>query len=769
MVELLQDKDIVITSNEIRNQILKELTNKKIMLNLKFYTLNEFMKEYYGTYGKEAIYFLVKHYGLSYDVALKYLDNIYIDYEPLKEIKDTLKANNLLIKNDLFRKHITRIVVIGEYLIDPFLKKELEQYNFKYIDVTYEKENKDLVAYEFSKQIDEVLFVASRIRENLKTKSLNDIYLVNVGRDYETDIKKIFRFYGIPINLHTSKKIYGTKSVVNFLKTLKETLNIEDALNKVKDGDVKNKLIDIINDYNFVKDIDNTYIDIITEEIKNASIKTDTYKTGVNVISINDMVDTSKIYYLMGCNLGSVPSITHDEEYIKDKDRKVLGLLTSLDRLILNKENIKKKMLYFPNLVISYKDKDYYSSFYPSPLLNDLNYKTIIDVKIEYKYSNVYNRLVLGEDLDKYINYNEESEELKKLLNTYLDTTYNSYDNKYNYIDFKDLEEYLKGKINLSYSSMNNYYLCAFRFYIENVLKLDPFTDTFAAFLGNLFHDCLSKMYEDGFDLKSNYEAYLSKKELNAKEKFFCEKLYTNLEFIIRTIRFQEGYSKYNKVLTEKHISVDKSSKLKINFLGFVDKIKYLEEDSGRWLVAIIDYKTGSVETTLDNINYGLHLQLPVYIYLTKNGLHKNIKITGFYLQKILNNSSVDCDDVLEDLRKKLKLDGFTIDDEDLINKFDSSYENSEVIKGMGVTSKGFSRYAKLVSSNNVEKISLLVDEKIDEVVESIDNVNFDINPKRINGELVGCQFCNFKDVCFRKEEDIVDLEYTKLEDILSD
>ena len=97
---------------------------------------------------------------------------------------------------------------------------------------------------------------------------------------------------------------------------------------------------------------------------------------------------------------------------------------------------------------------------------------------------------------------------------------------------------------------------------------------------------------------------------------------------------------------------------------------------------------------------------------MTKNGLHKNIKITGFYLQKILNNSSVDCDDVEEDLRKKLKLDGFTIDDEDLINKFDSSYENSEVIKGMSVTSKGFSRYAKLVSSENIEKISSLVDEK---------------------------------------------------------
>ena len=184
---------------------------------------------YENTSGLKIDELVISSYNqLSVTLAPGLLGNIFDGIQrPLKEIKDTLKANNLLIKNDLFRKHITRIVVIGEYLIDPFLKKELEQYNFKYIDVTYEKENKDLVAYEFSKQIDEVLFVASRIRENLKTKSLNDIYLVNVGSDYETDIKKIFRFYGIPINLHTSKKIYGTKSVVNFLKTLKEDTNID--------------------------------------------------------------------------------------------------------------------------------------------------------------------------------------------------------------------------------------------------------------------------------------------------------------------------------------------------------------------------------------------------------------------------------------------------------------------------------------------------------------------------------------------------------------
>ena len=80
MVELLQDKDIVITSNEIRNQILKELTNKKIMLNLKFYTLNEFMKEYYGTYGKEFAE-KVKELELSKDekdLIINLLDYIYM-------------------------------------------------------------------------------------------------------------------------------------------------------------------------------------------------------------------------------------------------------------------------------------------------------------------------------------------------------------------------------------------------------------------------------------------------------------------------------------------------------------------------------------------------------------------------------------------------------------------------------------------------------------------------------------------------------------------
>ena len=35
-------------------------------------------------------------------------------------------------------------------------------------------------------------------------------------------------------------------------------------------------------------------------------------------------------------------------------------------------------------------------------------------------------------------------------------------------------------------------------------------------------------------------------------------------------------------------------------------------------------------------------MQLPVYLYLAKEGLFKNAEVIGFYLQKILNNEIVE-------------------------------------------------------------------------------------------------------------------------------
>lgn len=768
MLDKLQNNDTIITTNNIKNIILKDLAHTKKLLNLKFYTLKEFLDNYYGTPTKEALYFLIKHYHYNYDIAKTYLENIFYDTPELKELKNVLDGNNLITYNSYFKKSLKRVVIIGLDL-DESLQRSLSFYNLVSFDFNAEeKYHHQVTKYQTSRE--EIIGTAIKIRKLLKQGvKLNDICLVNIDNTYTQELQRIFKMFNIPLNLELSMAIAGTKMVHDFLDTLKETQNIEVSLEKVTDEDIKAKLINLFNSYNFNYSLDEAFFNLLDNDIKSLNISLPKYDNAINILNIEDMLDPSKYYFILNFNQGVVPSIYHDDKLVKDATRKTLGLLTSLDLLKLEKKRVIKRLESNPQVFISFKEKDNYNTYYPSPLISDMNLEVVTEENNPYIYSESYNRLALATFLDRYLKYNEKNDELKDLLTTMSDINYNTYDNQYIKIDFADLYNYLKGHSNLSYSAMNNYYLCAFRFYIANILKLDPFVDTFAAFLGSLFHDCLSKMYNENFDLSLEYTKYLKKRELTNKEKFYVDNLYQTLEFIIKTIKEQESKSLYNQTLTETRLNLHKDGKIAINFLGFVDKIKYLEDNDGKYLVAIIDYKTGYVPTTLDNINYGLHLQLPVYIYLTKRGLHKDIRITGFYLQKILNGKVVDSDSLEEDNKKALKLDGYSLNSEEEIIKFDSTYTKSEVIKGMATTSKGFAHYAKLFNDDDIEKIDAIVEERINEVVEAIEEGNFPINPKRLKGELIGCEFCKYKELCYRKEEDIVDLEYKTRKEILGD
>ena len=49
-------------------------------------------------------------------------------------------------------------------------------------------------------------------------------------------------------------------------------------------------------------------------------------------------------------------------------------------------------------------------------------------------------------------------------------------------------------------------------------------------------------------------------------------------------------------------------------------------------------------------------------------------------------------------------------------------------------------------------------EEKIEEVIDNIKNNKFDINPK-VNGDKnIGCDFCKFRDICFVKKKDKVNI-----------
>lgn len=187
-------------------------------------------------------------------------------------------------------------------------------------------------------------------------------------------------------------------------------------------------------------------------------------------------------------------------------------------------------------------------------------------------------------------------------------------------------------------------------------------------------------------------------------------------------------------------------------------------------LVSIIDYKTGHNEIDLYNVLYGLSMQLPIYLYLVKkSNLFKNIRFTGFYLQQILSSevtySSVKT--YVEQKQDNMKLRGYSNSDLSILEVFIPDYEDSQFVKSMKMTSKGFYHYAKVLDDNKINNLVDYIDKKIIDARDKILDADFEINPKQISSQKIGCDFCKFRDICYRTNNDFVKLKENKSLDFL--
>ena len=739
---MFKNYDTIICPDNIKKKILKQISEEKKIINLKFYTLNEFRNAYFGTYKVEAMYYLMKKYGYKYDVALTYLDNYYFNLELKKELEE----NNLIKKEKV---NINKIIIIGYNKIDKYLLDEIKKYEYEIVEES-EKKFKNKV-YEFNTMEEEINFVISKIIDLQKNINLNDICLVNVGNEYTNDIERLFKFNNIPINLNIKKSIYGTTIVKNFLKNLKEKKEIT-----LEDNEISKLIVKVVNKYAF-KELDDIIIGCIEAELKKTYFKDEVLDCAINLVSI-DEIDDSKYYFVLGFNEGVLPKHYVDEDYYNDSLKKEFGILTTLEKNLLDKKLVINKISR-ENVILSYRSKDGNKTLYPSSIIEELNLNVIKENIPNYN-SDLYNRLILSKKLDNLIKYNEIDEELNLLYSNYSNTNYLTYNNKFTGINKNLFDKFIDNNLVLSYSSIDNYNKCGFRYYISNILKLDKYNETFMTYIGNLFHYILSIYNNDNFNFEIEFNKFISDRVFSNKEYFFIQKLKKDLIFTIDVLKKYEDYSELNNSLYEEKIYVNKDSNIKVTFMGIVDRIMYKEENDKTY-IAIIDYKTGSPNINLDYSIYGLNMQLPIYLYLVKNSKLKNPQFIGFYLDKLIHNKPKYNEDVL----KKYKLEGYTIDDETLISIFDKTYMDSKMIKNMKMTSNGFSSYAKTINKDQIDKLIELVDKKIEESRDNILNCNFEINPKRIDDELLGCKYCKYKDLCFMREENIVNLKKMSFND----
>ena len=775
MMDFIKKNDdmIIICDNINKSRILEFLYKEKQIPKFKIMNLKEFIKKETFDYDTKTIYYLMNKYHLSYENSLVYIKSIY--YVENKKYNYDKLIDLVNIKNELFQNGL---LIVDEVFKESISSKKIVFYNtdtdYKYIDILLDGKPYEIVndvsnrqylkpIFSFETIQDEINYVAEEISKLIDNNICTDnIKLANVSNEYLFLLENIFKSYGLKLDKQNTP-LYSTILGQFFIDNLESDVNI--TINRIKEKfplddetlENINKIINICNKYSWC----DNYCDIkdmLIYELKNIVCYKKKYSNVIEIVDIESLdINTNNYIFLLGFNQENIPRIYKDDDFITDNMKKELGIETSSEKNIRIKNKLVSIISGVKNLTITYKKKTDFNKYYISSLNDDLNFE-IKEMKNKYleSYSVLNLKIDLCKKLDNYVKYGVKSDTLDLLMSSFKDFPYKKYDNNYTKISTDDFVNYLDKKLLLSYSSIDNFYKCQFRFYINNILKLDPFEEGFGAFIGSLMHHMLENCFRDDFNYEKEFSNYIlgADYQLTPKDNFFIKKVKEELKKIIEFIGKQKLLTNFNSELYEQKIYIEKNNHIKITFMGIIDKIMYMKKE-GKTYLSIIDYKTGNISTDLKYVKHGLTLQLPIYAYLVKrSNLFNDPVITGLYYQKLLS-SDIEATTEEEYNKKRydsLKLIGLSTNNEEVLKDFDNTYEDSEIIKGMKITSKGFGYYSKVFSENELDELLKITENKIDEAITGICNADFKINPKQIEGKNIGCEYCKFKDICYVTE-----------------
>lgn len=770
---------LIITEQLNKKRVIEETCKKNREESLKVISYQEFIKKFYFDYSKEAIYYVSKNYNVTKEIAEIYIKNLYNTRETneenekiefLKQLKQELIQHNLLECNLLWKEKLKSQTIVFYHIAKKDksfeeLVKECEKITKVQI-IDYSSFPKDYEIKEYSSIEAEVIGVINEICTLIKKgENPSNIYLTNVTREH----RKYFNLYGpmfhIPLSLKSEESYISNRIVVEFIQEYDNGIEcaiklLQEKYKSNEEQEMIHKIINACNEYAFIND-EKEKKSFILRELKNLMKKNNENSSSIHEIDfLTEDIDNNSHVFILDVSEGSFPTLQKDEQYLSDQDLIELNLSTSEEQNKIKKEMFLTKLDWFQNVHLSYFKKDGKLEKYLSSILEERKV-TIQKVNEEtFAHSNLFNQLMLAKKLDTLKKYGTEESGLNTLISTYKNIPYNKYQNTFTKVSIPT------NQIKLSYTSLDVFFHCAFRYYLEYVLKINNYEENLDIKIGRLFHQVLMDYYKDNFDFENSWQKNMQTFEFSTKkELFFINNLKKDLKRVIDTLKEQEDKKDF-KVITEEKINYDLGEDVVLT--GILDKILYKEE-SNKTLVSIVDYKTGNPNVNLDNIIYGLNMQLPIYLLLLKNHPIENLEIIGIYLQKILptipERDKIHSEEELK--KQNLKLQGYSTEKESVLSIFDPTYENSKLIKGMRLSSKGFYSYAKVLSEENWQKLEEITLKNIEYAIQEIKNARYNINPKRIGGKLIGCDYCPYESICYRKEKDIQNEKEQKLVELL--
>ena len=772
LIEIIKDKKtVLICPSAFKNRVLEYLSENKEIADIKFIDLNEYRKNRLFDYGLDAVKYLVDRHGLSVSNSKEILNNIYYvedkEYgneklDNLMGFKKELENNDLLIRNELFDRFLEdrEIIVIGYGSLN-----RSDNAIIKGKIIPYEEKERKYRISRFENIEEEIEYVYNAVSDLITAGTdINRIHILNANADYESYFARFNTYYGFKIDYRCNEKLIGIPLAKDFLDMI-DTLDKQDIYSRLAEAenDQADKLIGIINRYTDydLKDVK----EFIVEDLRNTDCSTDIFTDVVRCEDLFTPFGNDDHVFLIGFN-DQFPAFKTDTEYITNNLRPILNMSSVEEENELIRKNVRGYLSGIDKLHISYCEKSPFRKYNQNNLYSNDECEFIKVNITDYSHSEKLNRLRYAYMQDRLQKYALCDEDYSLFQKYYGSNDYRSYSNAFKGLGKDQIRQL--DKVKLSYTRMNDFYLCSFRYYLDYVLKIADNTGNYNTRIGNITHVVLKDLYTDpDFDFDRswdeayrNEEAGLDEKEKlfeDEAEEFFAKKIKEELRKDVQIIEKQKQMTLLDKQLCEEYIRTEVAEN--ISFDGKIDKVMY-REGSENVVANVVDYKTGN-SSDIDRrlMEFGLSLQLPSYMYLlSKKDLFNGKKLDygGFYLQHLISNErKYDESKTLEDLKNEsMKFDGFTTDDPDRLEITDPDLKEGDSSRLYRTVKKkndgSLHSNSNTMSDEEIKEKIKLVEEKIIEAGEQIQKGNFNIDPKKYNNKNISCDYCPYLDICYR-------------------
>lgn len=344
------------------------------------------------------------------------------------------------------------------------------------------------------------------------------------------------------------------------------------------------------------------------------------------------------------------------------------------------------------------------------------------------------------------------------------------------------------GRLMFNVSRIEKYAQCPFSYYVQYGLKAkDRKVYEFTApDLGSFMHDILdqftNKIRKENIlwgDLTKEKCAEIVNELVNSKLKNETNSiLNSNKKYQYFSERFKKTITKSVTVISEQMrkgefdifksefdfgdfkdsdpIKLELPSKEIVYLKGRVDRIDKVDLN-GETYIRIVDYKSGSKSFDLNELYYGLQIQLLVYLdAILKNSeqILKTQCMPGGILYFKIDNPIIKSkkalteEEIQVEVLKKLKMDGLLLKNVELVKSMDRDMETYSLIIPAAFKKDGdFTSTSSVVTESQFELLRKYVNDKMIEICEEMLSGEVKIEPCK-SSKVTYCDYCNYSSIC---------------------